>query len=85
MEGFKIEVKQHAYAVIFFFNLSCVAFPLWLSRLRTQHSVCEDAGLISVLAPWVKDSALLQVVVYVEDAAQICCCRGCDVDLQLQL
>ena len=23
-----------------------LGFPLWLSRLRTQHSVCEDAGAI---------------------------------------
>ena len=25
-------------------------FPLWLSRLRTQHSVCEEVGLIPGLA-----------------------------------
>ena len=24
-------------------------FPLWLSRLRTQHSIREDVGLIPVL------------------------------------
>ena len=35
-------------------------FPLWLSRLRTQNSVCEDAGSIRGLAQWVKASSLLQ-------------------------
>ena len=34
-------------------------FPLWLSRLRTQHSVHEDEGLIPGLTQWVKDRALL--------------------------
>ena len=28
---------------------------MWLSRLRTQHSVSEDVGLIPGLAQWVKD------------------------------
>ena len=30
-------------------------FPLWLSRLRTQHNVCEDAGSIPGLThPWLR-------------------------------
>ena len=35
-----------------------VEFPLWLSGLRTQHSVCENVGSIPGLDRWVKDSAL---------------------------
>ena len=33
-------------------------FPLWLSWLRTQHSVHEDVGLIPGLTQWVKDLEL---------------------------
>ena len=32
--------------------------PLCLSGLRTQHNVCEDAGLITGLTKWVKGPAL---------------------------
>ena len=32
--------------------------PLWLSRLRVQHIVREEAGLIPSVAQWVKDLAL---------------------------
>ena len=33
-------------------------FPLWLSRLRTPHSLCDDVGLILVLTLGVKDLLL---------------------------
>ena len=35
--------------------------PLWLSRLRTQCCLCEDADLIPGLTQWVKDQALPQL------------------------
>ena len=34
-----------------------VEFLLWLSRLRAQHSVREDVGLIRGLTQWVKNLA----------------------------
>ena len=46
-------------------------FPLWLSRLRNQHSVCENAGSIPGLSQWVKNPALPQAVAWFEAAAPI--------------
>ena len=60
-------------------------FPLWLSVLRTQHSLREDVGWIHGLAWWIKALALPQAAVYVTDAAWICHCCGCSIGLQLQL
>ena len=58
-------------------------FPLWISRLKTRHSVHEDEGSIPGLNQWVKDLALLQDLV--SDAAEILRCCGCGVGRQLQL
>ena len=39
--------------IISILNIISPEFPLWLSRLRTWHSVREDAGSIPVLTQWV--------------------------------
>ena len=46
-------------------------FPLWLSGLRTQPSVREDAGLIPGLPPWVKDPALLRATAQIGIAGAV--------------
>ena len=52
---------------------------MWLSRLRTQHSVCEDVGSIPGLAQWVMDLVLPQAAAEVADAVWIRHCCGCGV------
>ena len=68
-----------------FQNLLFLEFPLWLSGLRTWHSVHKDASSIPGLTQWVKDLALSQAMVWVADAAQICSCCGSGVGQRLQL
>ena len=58
--------------------------PVWISGLRTGHSVCEDVGLIHGLGQWVKHLSLPQAAEEVTDVAQIHCCYGCGAGLQLQ-
>ena len=52
---------------------NCEEPLMWLSRLRTQHSTCEDVGLIPGLTPWVKDLLLLQAVVEFAVVAWVWC------------
>ena len=56
---------------------------LWLSRLRAQHSLHEDACSIPGLVQWVKNKALLKAVAWVADVAQILhyCSYGIDLHL----
>ena len=55
-------------------------FPLWLNRLRTQHSLHKGMDSIPGLPQWVKDLALPWAGVN-RDAARIWRCRGCGVGL----
>ena len=65
----------------FHFSLSLIenvfrGFPLWLSGLRTWHSVHEEVSSFPGLAQWFKNLAVLQASANV---AQIRCCCGCGV------
>ena len=59
-------------------------FLLWLSGLRTQHSVHEDLCSIPGLFQWVKDLRLPQSAAYIADVAWIQYCCGCGVGWLLQ-
>ena len=45
-------------------NAESFEFPWWLSGVRTQRGLCEEAGLIPGLAQCIKDPTLLQAVAY---------------------
>ena len=64
MQSTKRVIHRTIIVYVFsYFNILTEEFLLWLSRLRTQRSVHEDAGLIPGLTQRVKDLALLQAVV----------------------
>ena len=60
-------------------------FPLWLSRLRNQHSVPKDTGSNPGLSVWLKDPALIQAAVQIADEVQIWHCCGCGVGQKLEV
>ena len=62
-----------------------LAFPLWLSGLKTRRIVCEDASSNPGLAQWIKGPALWCAVAYVTDAAWIQCGQSCGIGQWQQL
>ena len=53
--------------------------------VQNQCGLYEETSLIPGLTQQVTDLMLLQAVVYVADVAQVWCCPGCSISLQLQL
>ena len=53
-----IDIRKVEYDVVIIKYLTG-QFPLWFIRLRTQHSIHEDARSIPGLAQWVKYLVLL--------------------------
>ena len=49
--------------ILIYFKFKLREFPLWLSGLRTQHSVHEDVGLILGLVQWIKGLTFLPTTV----------------------
>ena len=52
--------KDKLYFLVHVNKCQGLESPLWVGGLRTQHSVCEDAGSTLGPAPWVKDLVLSQ-------------------------
>ena len=54
---------------------------MWLSGLKTWHSLHEDVSTIPGLAQWLKDLALPKSAAQIPNVAKICCCCGCGIGL----
>ena len=52
-------------------KLKSEVLPLWLSGLRTQHSVCEDMGSIPDLAQCINDLALPQAQIQLRSSTAV--------------
>ena len=65
-------------------KLSVGGVPIVAQQVKNPTSIGENARSISGLTQWVKDTALPQAAAQVTDAAQIPCCCGYGIDLQLQ-
>ena len=77
---YKVSQFKFSESHLLFLKMKRQEMPLWLSRLRTLHCLCEDVGSNPGFAQWFKDPVLP-----VTDAALIWCGCGCGTGLRLYL